>query len=92
MDRSLNPRWGSGTWLGRRWGTASHVVAASAREVRSVRAVAGRPLGERWSREVRQGLVSVPWVRRAESASVDGGQPQVIPRVPQEAAAPPPRP
>eukprot|EP00969_Alexandrium_andersonii_P018436 805555-Alexandrium_andersonii.AAC.1 len=25
VDRSLNPRWESGTWLGRRWSTASHM-------------------------------------------------------------------
>eukprot|EP00969_Alexandrium_andersonii_P129268 5712387-Alexandrium_andersonii.AAC.1 len=50
MDQSLNPRWEAGTWLGRRWGTASHIVAASARVARSVRAVARRPLEERWPR------------------------------------------
>eukprot|EP00969_Alexandrium_andersonii_P207664 9174209-Alexandrium_andersonii.AAC.1 len=33
-----------------------------------------------------------PWAWRAEATSVDGGLPQVIPRVPQEAVAPPPRP
>eukprot|EP00969_Alexandrium_andersonii_P337643 14923014-Alexandrium_andersonii.AAC.1 len=69
MYRSLNPRWESGTWLGRRWGTASHIVAASAHEVRSVRAVARRPLTERWPREALQGLVSAPWAWRAEPAS-----------------------
>eukprot|EP00969_Alexandrium_andersonii_P103798 4580016-Alexandrium_andersonii.AAC.1 len=31
MDRSLNPRWASGIWLGRRWGTASHIVACEGR-------------------------------------------------------------
>eukprot|EP00969_Alexandrium_andersonii_P027016 1178396-Alexandrium_andersonii.AAC.1 len=66
MGRSLNPRWESGVWLGRRWGTASHIVAVSAHEVRNVRAVARRPLGARWSREALRGLVSVPWVWRAE--------------------------
>eukprot|EP00969_Alexandrium_andersonii_P240820 10630937-Alexandrium_andersonii.AAC.1 len=40
VDRSLSTRWGSGTWLGRRWGAASRIVAVSAHEVRSVRAVA----------------------------------------------------
>eukprot|EP00969_Alexandrium_andersonii_P251729 11125232-Alexandrium_andersonii.AAC.1 len=92
MDRGLNPRWEPGIWLGRRWGSASHIVAVSATEVRSVRAVARCPLSERWSREAQQGLVSAPWVWRAESTSADGGPPQVIPRVPQETAAPPPRP
>eukprot|EP00969_Alexandrium_andersonii_P215309 9510013-Alexandrium_andersonii.AAC.1 len=48
MDRSLNPRWESGIWLGRRWGTASHIVAVSSAEVREVWAVARRPLSERW--------------------------------------------
>eukprot|EP00969_Alexandrium_andersonii_P194106 8574363-Alexandrium_andersonii.AAC.1 len=37
-------------------GSASHIVAVSAHEVRSVRAVARRPVGGRWSREVPQGL------------------------------------
>eukprot|EP00969_Alexandrium_andersonii_P152122 6726853-Alexandrium_andersonii.AAC.1 len=32
MDRSLNPRWEPGAWLGRRWGSASHIVAVSAAE------------------------------------------------------------
>eukprot|EP00969_Alexandrium_andersonii_P085273 3760043-Alexandrium_andersonii.AAC.1 len=63
-------------WLGRRWGAASRIMVANAREVRSVRAVARRPLGERWSREVPRGLVSAPRAWRAESASVDGGQPR----------------
>eukprot|EP00969_Alexandrium_andersonii_P368443 15472925-Alexandrium_andersonii.AAC.1 len=76
MDRSLNPRWGSGIWLGRRWGTASHIVAASPTEVREVRAVARRPLPERWSREELQNLRAVPWTWRAGSESSDGGPPQ----------------
>eukprot|EP00969_Alexandrium_andersonii_P039206 1718299-Alexandrium_andersonii.AAC.1 len=32
VDRSLNPRWEPGTWLGRRWGSASHIAAVSAAE------------------------------------------------------------
>eukprot|EP00969_Alexandrium_andersonii_P129578 5727411-Alexandrium_andersonii.AAC.1 len=43
MDRSLDPRWESGIWLGRRWGTAAQIVAVSPHEVREVRAVARRP-------------------------------------------------
>eukprot|EP00969_Alexandrium_andersonii_P269329 11904061-Alexandrium_andersonii.AAC.1 len=27
LDRSLTPRRVPGTWLGRRWGSASHIVA-----------------------------------------------------------------
>eukprot|EP00969_Alexandrium_andersonii_P153304 6779150-Alexandrium_andersonii.AAC.1 len=65
MGSSLNPRWAPGTWLVRRRGTVSHIVAASAHEVRSVRAVARRPLVECWSREVPQGLASAPWAWRA---------------------------
>eukprot|EP00969_Alexandrium_andersonii_P359698 15453772-Alexandrium_andersonii.AAC.1 len=38
MGRSLSPRWESGVWLGRRWGTAAHIVAVSPGEVREVRA------------------------------------------------------
>eukprot|EP00969_Alexandrium_andersonii_P176518 7805089-Alexandrium_andersonii.AAC.1 len=54
MGRSLNPRWGSGIWLGRRWGTALRVVAVSRSEVREARAVARHRLAERWSREELQ--------------------------------------
>eukprot|EP00969_Alexandrium_andersonii_P065844 2903285-Alexandrium_andersonii.AAC.1 len=50
-DRSLDARWESGVWLGRRWGAGAHVVAVSDHEVREVRAVARRPVRERWSRE-----------------------------------------
>eukprot|EP00969_Alexandrium_andersonii_P136527 6040212-Alexandrium_andersonii.AAC.1 len=32
----------------------------------------------RWPRAVLQGLVSVPWARRAESAPADGGRPQAV--------------
>eukprot|EP00969_Alexandrium_andersonii_P039527 1731851-Alexandrium_andersonii.AAC.1 len=60
MDRSLNPRWESGIWLGRRWGTASHIVAVGPTEVREVRAVARSPLVERWGREELQNLRAVP--------------------------------
>eukprot|EP00969_Alexandrium_andersonii_P285627 12628105-Alexandrium_andersonii.AAC.1 len=65
MDRSLSPRWESGIWLGRRWGTASHIVAISPAEVREVRAVARRPLSGRWSREELQNLRAAPWAWRA---------------------------
>eukprot|EP00969_Alexandrium_andersonii_P096175 4246381-Alexandrium_andersonii.AAC.1 len=67
MDRSLNPRWESGVWLGRRWGTAAHVVAVSPREVREARAVARRPAGERWPREALQELAAVPRMWRCET-------------------------
>eukprot|EP00969_Alexandrium_andersonii_P336101 14855887-Alexandrium_andersonii.AAC.1 len=62
MDRSLNPRWESGVRLGRRWGTAAHIAAVSPYEVREVRAVARRPLSERWSREALQELSAAPWM------------------------------
>eukprot|EP00969_Alexandrium_andersonii_P166240 7345401-Alexandrium_andersonii.AAC.1 len=32
MGRSLDSRWGSGVWLGRRWGVAARFVAVSPRE------------------------------------------------------------
>eukprot|EP00969_Alexandrium_andersonii_P258026 11409299-Alexandrium_andersonii.AAC.1 len=60
MDRSLHPRWESGIWLGRRRGAASRIVAVSPTEVREVRAVARRPLSERWSRGELQNLRAVP--------------------------------
>eukprot|EP00969_Alexandrium_andersonii_P319267 14103853-Alexandrium_andersonii.AAC.1 len=61
MGRSLNPCWGAGVWLGRRWGTASHIVAVAPTEAREVRAVARRPLVERWGREKLQSLRAAPW-------------------------------
>eukprot|EP00969_Alexandrium_andersonii_P055069 2426711-Alexandrium_andersonii.AAC.1 len=56
IDRSLNPRWESGIWHGRRWGTALRIVAVSPTEAREVRAVARRPLTERWTCEELQDL------------------------------------
>eukprot|EP00969_Alexandrium_andersonii_P024147 1053617-Alexandrium_andersonii.AAC.1 len=83
MGRSLSPRWGSGVWLGRRWGTAAHIVAVSPHEVREVRAVARPPVGERWSRGALQELAAAPWMRRREPVSA-GVAPRVIPHVAQE--------
>eukprot|EP00969_Alexandrium_andersonii_P137551 6083609-Alexandrium_andersonii.AAC.1 len=68
MDRSLNPRWRSGVWLERRWGTASRIVAVSPLEVREVRAVARRPFGDCWPREALQELSAAPWMWRREPA------------------------
>eukprot|EP00969_Alexandrium_andersonii_P142667 6307694-Alexandrium_andersonii.AAC.1 len=63
-------------WLGRRWGAASRIAAVSPTEVREVRAVARRPLPERWGREGLQNLRAVPWARRAGPERSDGGPPQ----------------
>ena len=86
-DRSLSARWETGTWLGRRWGTGSHIVAGGPGEVREVRAVARRPLSERWSRETLQELRAVPWAWRMAPPAA-GEVPQVIPHVAVEAEAP----
>ena len=37
VDTSLRARWEDGIWLGRRWGTMTHIVAVSADEVVEVR-------------------------------------------------------
>eukprot|EP00969_Alexandrium_andersonii_P163995 7248212-Alexandrium_andersonii.AAC.1 len=64
MGRSLSARREYGVcvcvWLGRRWGAASHIAAASPRGVREVGAVARRPSGDRWLREGLQSPVSAP--------------------------------
>eukprot|EP00969_Alexandrium_andersonii_P237249 10472791-Alexandrium_andersonii.AAC.1 len=91
MDRSLRPRWESGVWLGRSWGAASRIVVVGPTEAREVRAVARRPLSECWGREGLQNLRAVPWAWRAGPGCSDGGPPQVIPRVAQDAPAPQPR-
>eukprot|EP00969_Alexandrium_andersonii_P308660 13642859-Alexandrium_andersonii.AAC.1 len=91
MGRSLNPRWESGVWLGRRRGAASRIAAVSPTQVREVRAAARRPLPERWGREELQNLRAVPWAWRAGPECSDGGPPQVIPHVAQDAPVPPPR-
>eukprot|EP00969_Alexandrium_andersonii_P143681 6353229-Alexandrium_andersonii.AAC.1 len=81
MGRSLNHRWESGIWLGRRWGAACRIVAVGPNEAREARAVARRPLVERWSWEELQNLRAAPWAGRAGPEGSDGGPPQVIPRV-----------
>ena len=58
---SLDARWEAGTWLGRGWGTVTHIVAVNANEVIEVRAVMRRPLSERWSRDELQAIRAVPW-------------------------------
>eukprot|EP00969_Alexandrium_andersonii_P233496 10308444-Alexandrium_andersonii.AAC.1 len=76
MGRCLQPRWGSGSWLGRHWGTASRIMALGPTEVREVRAVARSPLVERWSCEELQNLRAVPWAWWAGPESSGGGPPQ----------------
>merc|ERR1712020_723758 len=71
---SLDARWEDGLWLGRRWGGVSHIVAAGPDEAVEVRAVARRPLSERWSREEVAALAVVPWIWRT-AAEPDSAEP-----------------
>ena len=81
VDASLGARWEDGIWLGRRWGTMTHIVAVSADEVVEVRAVARRPFLERWSREELQALKATPWAWKCPERAA-AGEAEVIPHAP----------
>jgi len=80
----IEPRWSTGIWLGRTWGSISHRVAISSREVIEVRAVQRVPKVERWNRLELEALVASPWCWRVPAEEVV--PPAVIPPVPQAAA------
>eukprot|EP00969_Alexandrium_andersonii_P078452 3459492-Alexandrium_andersonii.AAC.1 len=70
-ERSLDARRESGVWLGRRWGAGAHVVAINPHEACEARAVARRPVHERWPWETLERPRVLPWAWRA--APLDGG-------------------
>ena len=67
-------------------------MAVSDHEVREVRAVARRPVRERWSREALEQLRALPWAWQAAPPHGGGGPPAVIPHVPSAGGSSPPPP
>ena len=65
----------------------THIVAVSAGEVVEVRAVARRPLMERWSREELEALRATPWAWKCPEGAV-AGEAHVIPHMPAAGAIP----
>ena len=71
---SLSARWEDGIWLGRRWGSITHIVATGPGEVCEVRAVVRKPLSERWPREELQALRATVGVDRPERGGRGGSR------------------
>ena len=59
--KDLEPRWLSGIWLGRRWGSHAHLVYSQLNKVVESYAIQRRPMAERWSREEIEGVKTYPW-------------------------------
>ena len=73
----MEPRWRSGIWLGRKWGSTIHVVFdTEGGQVHEVRAVQRRPATERWSLAAVQAIETVPRILRR--ASADEAAPVII--------------
>ena len=75
-----------GIWLGRRWGSITHIAATGPGEVCEVCAVACKPLSELWSREELQDLRATPWAWDAPREAAAEGV-EVIPHAPAAAGA-----
>ena len=84
----MEPRWRPGVWLGRKWGTPTHIVfSAEDGQVRYVRAVQRRPATDRWALEALQAVTAVPPALRLPATA---GVPEPIEILPLEASAVPP--
>ena len=59
-NTDLNGRYLDGIWLGKRWGTHTHLVWTGT-EVVEVYAFQRLPLDERWSREQLEAVTATPW-------------------------------
>jgi hypothetical protein len=89
----LDPRWRTGYWLGRTWGSISHRIATSSKTVVESRAVHRVPKQERWDREGLNGVQATPWQWAVPEEEPEAAEPVVIaPRSAEERANDQPRP
>ena len=84
MNTLLEARWEEGVWLGRRWGSVTHLVGVG-REVFETRAVQRKPKDERWDAMKIQNITATPWRNPAPSGERD--DPVVLPPLPADEAA-----
>ena len=80
----LEARWEEGIWLGRRWGSITHLVG-DGDAVFDARAVQRRPREDRWSVDLVQRLRATPWLNPAPPPGARGEPALLLTRV--EAAA-----
>ena len=59
-----------GVWLGRRWGSITHLIGVG-REAVETRAVQRRPREDRWCKEMIEGLRATPWLNPAPDGEAD---------------------
>jgi len=81
----LEPRWCTGVWLGRRWGSMTHRIYADGQVV-DARAVQRVPLEERWVADRLAAIRATPWCL---DPGPDGATVLVLPPLPVDPAAGP---
>ena len=59
--KDLEPRWLSGIWLGRRWGSHTNFIYSQLGKVVESFAIQRRPVTERWSRDDIEEVRAYPW-------------------------------
>ena len=57
--KDLEPRWLPATWLGRRWGTHTHILWDGTKALEAY-AVQRRPKEERWNKEILEKISATP--------------------------------
>ena len=89
----MEPRWRPGVWLGRQWGSPTHIVySAEDEQVHYVRAVQRRPVTDRWSLEAIQAVKAVPPALRRPASAGEPEAVEVLPPLEQPELLPPPPP
>ncbi len=74
----LDPRWRTGYWLGRTWGSITHRIATSSKTVVESRAVHRVPKQERWDREGLNGVQASPWQWAVPEEEPEAAEPVVV--------------
>ena len=87
----LEPRWSTGTWLGKRWASGEHFIHIGP-EVIKCRAIHRVPLEDRWHKSNLESVVAMPWkLKPSPQDSADNVR--VMPPLPQdETSMAPPQP
>ena len=81
MNVAIVARWSPGIWLGRQWGSITHMTGTPTGEVREARAVRRKPKQERWAREAVSVIVDATW---GSAVATPDEAPRVIPLRTQE--------
>ena len=78
---SLDARWSTGVWLGKRWRSAKHYVGTPQGVVKSY-VVTRKPLEDRWRAEAVDAITGTPW--NSTPLRTDEEAPRVLPPLPED--------